>query len=90
MLRRDPTTIHLVAEDFRGLGLDADFETIAAAAAAVAAQTDNQNETSIDESYLGIRSNNNNRDIKDDNKILNSTIDDDQNNVLDSLEEDTT
>lgn len=69
MLRRDPTTIRLVAEDIKDLGSNLDYEIIQRASLldtdsrgkfgsnTVTQDIDNQNwDSSLDESYLGSRS----------------------------------
>lgn len=79
MLRRDPTTIHLVAEDIKDIGQGANYGIIQQVNLAdpesrgkldsdVANQdTDNQNwDSSLDESYLGSRSRE--RDMKRDSE----------------------
>lgn len=61
MLRRDPTTIHLIAEDIRDLGTEFDVDTIIELQSQNdlsinQIEIDNQNwDTSVDESYLGSR-----------------------------------
>ncbi|KAG0673385.1 hypothetical protein C6P40_002957 [Pichia californica] len=62
MLRRDPTTIHLVAEDIKDIGRGDDFGIVQQpdmmdSDAKGRFDTDNQNwDSSLDESYLGSRS----------------------------------
>lgn len=66
MLRRDPTTIHLVAEDIRDIGSGVDYNLLAETNKkshnsnddlSLNQELDNQNwDSSLDESYLGSRS----------------------------------